>query len=190
MNLSSLLVVYQLQYFSAGRAHQCPGLALTPQEHEEGQGGEEERRGREEEERRGSGGEEESDEAKESEAGDVEVEGRLCKYASVSSLAKASQTEPQARSGGEQEEQGEGEQGEEQQGKGEEREEQGAVRGRRSSSGAGPGGLQGPAFQCNLCQISLNSQSQVAQVSHRGTAGEGSTTLKKYFLHKLHYCVC
>ena len=167
-----------MQYHSAGRPQQCPGLALTPQEHEEGQGqgGEEERRGR------GSGGEEESDEAKESEAGDVEVEGRLCKYASVSSLAKASQTEPQARSGGEEEEeQGEGEQGEEQQGKGEEREEQGAVRGRRSSSGAGPGGLQGPAFQCNLCQISLNSQSQVAQVSHRGTAGKGSHTLKKNF---------
>jgi hypothetical protein len=103
---------------------------------------------------------------------------------SVGSLAKASQTEPLGRRYSAGAEAAEGEEegseeveeaGEAEPGKEEEPGEAGARDPRRRSSSAaayGSGGALGaatPAFQCNLCQISLNSQSQVAQVRRHST---------------------
>jgi len=130
---------------------------------------------------------EESDEAKESET-DPEIsncqhksnceqsEVRLSRYASVSHLAKASQTEPLRRFSIDATESiqcpvhhGKNEQGHHDS----PIEEEGPMGGqqgvsqepRRGSNSASYG--QVASFQCNLCQISLNSQSQVAQ--HMGS---------------------
>jgi len=128
---------------------------------------------------------EESDEAKESEA-DPEIsscqhksncepsEVRLSKYASVSHLAKASQTEPLRRFSVDatdsnqcsvhhnKAESGHHDSAIEEEGP---MGGQGAAEPRRRSNSASYG--QVASFQCNLCQISLNSQSQVAQ--HMGS---------------------
>lgn len=129
---------------------------------------------------------EESDEAKESEA-DPEIsncphksnceqsEVRLSKYASVSHLAKASQTEPLRRFSVDATDSnhcsvhhGKTESGHHDSAI-EEEESMGGQGGpqepRRRSNSASYG--QVASFQCNLCQISLNSQSQVAQ--HMGS---------------------
>jgi len=110
--------------------------------------------------------EEESDEAKESEADPVEV----------GSMAKSSQTEPLGRRYStsskereqqelEQEREDEEEDDDEEvdrEDKPEEKEKQGAATSRPLAYPA-----LGANFQCNICQISLNSQSQVAQ--HMGS---------------------
>ena len=137
---------------------------------------------------------EESDEAKESEA-DPEIsnfqhksnceqsEVRLSKYASVSHLAKASQTEPLRRFSVDATDSnqcsmhhGKSESGHHDTSI----EEEGPMGGqggsqepRRRSNSASYG--QVASFQCNLCQISLNSQSQVAQVTE---------TFSKFFVQQ------
>jgi len=129
---------------------------------------------------------EESDEAKESEA-DPEMsncqhkssseqsEVRLARHASISHLAKASQTEPLRRFSVDGTDSNQcsvhhakGESGHHDSAI----EEEGSISGqaapqepRRRSNSASYG--QVASFQCNLCQISLNSQSQVAQ--HMGS---------------------
>lgn len=124
-------------------------------------------------------GEEESDEAKESEADLTEVSFSCLHIVlanpptQVGSMAKSSQTEPLGRrystgASKEQQDEDEGEDEEEEEDEEDEAEDQSEEKEKQGAGASRPPAypILGANFQCNLCQISLNSQSQVAQVAH------------------------
>ena len=123
-------------------------------------------------------GEEESDEAKESEADLTEVSFSCLHivlanpHTQVGSMAKSSQTEPLGRrystgASKEQQDEDEGEDEEEEEDEEDEAEDQSEEKEKQGAGASRPPAypILGANFQCNLCQISLNSQSQVAQVA-------------------------